>query len=129
MKEQLDHLVRRIEAPRELLHQAERDLAAVGDHLLERRAVDEQAPGVLQDDRRGRARLVVEDGHLAHELPAPQRRQRPLDLSDALEDLHDARLDDVHLLAALALAKEHVTGAKFAAEAQKEWVRHSRHKA
>ena len=110
VEQDLDHLVGRVEPARELLHEAERDLGVVRDHLLERRRVDDQALRVLEHHRRRRARLVVEDGHLADELAAAQRRQRALLVAHLLEDLHDARLDDVHLLAALPLPEEHLAG-------------------
>ena len=42
----------------------------------------------------------------------------------ALGDAHETRLDDVHLLAPLPLAKEHLSGREIAAEAGKEWVGH-----
>ena len=60
------------------------------DHLLERLRVDDEARRVLEHDRRRRARLAVEDGHLAEELASPERRQRPLLVADALGDLHRA---------------------------------------
>ena len=85
VQEHLDHLVGRVEAARELLHEAQRDLGVVRDHLLERRRVDDQARGVLEDEGGRGARLAVEDRHLAEELAAAERRERPVLAADALQ--------------------------------------------
>ena len=75
---------------------------------------------------RRRARLAVEDGHLAEELPAPERRQRPVLAADALGDLHRARYWMTYISSPrLPLAKEHVAGAELAAEAREERIGHA----
>ncbi len=86
--------------------------ALFDDHLLERRRVDDEAPGVLEHHGGRRAGLAVEDRHLAEELAPTERRQRALFAPHELGDLHEPGLDDVHLLAVLSLTKEHVAGAK-----------------
>ena len=54
-----------------------------------------------------RARPRVEDRHLAEELAGRQHREHALGLADLAADLDLARLDDVHVVARLALLEQH----------------------
>ena len=111
---------------RELLHQAERDLGVVRDHLLERRRVDDEALA------RPRARSRVAVRGLPFRIAiSPRNSPRPSVASGRsssptrLRICTTPRLDDVHLLAALPLAKEHVAGPELAAEAGEERIGHA----
>ena len=78
---------------------------------IEEGVVEHQHLGGADGGRRGGAGLFVDDGHLAEDV-APGERDQGLGRRSrhGLGDLHLAVDDDEHLLARLALAKDHGAG-------------------
>src|SRR3954469_6689006 len=115
-------LVRLLQPVGELLDQSHRDLHVAADHRLEGARVDDQELGVLVDGRARGARLVVQDAHLTEEFPPAQGGEDLLVPAHRLGGVHLAGLDDVHLLAGLALAKEHLAALELLAESLEQRV-------
>ena len=118
----LDLIVRLLQPVGQLLDEADGDLDVAADHRLERLGIDDEELAVLGHHRPGRARLVVQDGHLAEELTSAERGQDLLGITNFLGDVHLAGLDDVHLLADVALLEEHVAALELLAESLEERV-------
>src|SRR5215210_5774898 len=99
-------IVRLAQPPGELAHHAHGDLGIAPQELVEGGAVDLQQADVRRRPRRGGPGQVLEHRHLAEEVPLLQHGEDLLLVADLVEDLHLARVDDVHLRPQLALAED-----------------------
>jgi hypothetical protein len=97
------------QARRQLAHDADRDFHILRHDFAERGAVDAQQAHGCARHRRGEARLVLEDRHLAEEIARPQLCQR-VRTARIAHDVHRPGLDDVHLRARVALAEDRLAG-------------------
>ena len=85
-------------------HAQDRVEAVQANLKLPARQAEELA--VLQGRCRRRARLVVDDGHFAENLPGVPGRQRDLVPAALRRDLHRALFNDIGIGPALALAED-----------------------